>query len=250
MKVTLITAVFNNCGSIRDCINSVLSQSYPHIEYLIVDGGSTDGTIEVIQSYNGRINKFVSEPDRGIYDALNKGIRMAMGDIVGFLHSDDVYAGTEVITKVAEGMERTRADVSYGDLVYVDANDTSKVIRYWRAGAFRNKKFYNGWMPPHPTFFVRRSLYERCGGFKLDLGSAADYELMLRLMLKHGMSAVYIPEILVRMRVGGMSNATMRNRVKANRMDRRAWKVNGLKPYPWTLWMKPLRKVGQYFVKP
>ena len=136
-----------------------------------------------------------------------------------------------------------------GDLVYVDANDTDRVVRYWRLGDFALHKFYWGWMPPHPTFFVRREVYEKYGLFNDDLGSAADYELMLRFLLKSRISAAYIPEMLVKMRVGGASNASLTKRIKANKMDRRAWEINGLKPYPWTLWMKPLRKVGQYFRK-
>jgi len=145
--------------------------------------------------------------------------------------------------------EKQNIDSCYGDLLYVDKNDKNKVIRYWKSSEYKHGKFKQGWMPPHPTFFVRRKIYEKYGYFNLALGSAADYELMLRFLVKHRITTAYIPEVLVKMRIGGKSNSSLRNRIRANRMDRMAWKVNDLKPYPWTLWMKPLRKIGQYFLR-
>lgn len=191
----------------------------------------------------------VSEPDQGIYDAMNKGVRMAQGDIVGILNSDDYYASPAVLAKVVEVFNNPAIEACYGDLIYVDAADTGRTVRYWRSGGYAPNKFYWGWMPPHPTFFVRRSVYQRFGLFNLDLGSAADYELMLRFLVRHRIKTAYIPEVLVKMRTGGTSNVSWRNRLEANRMDRRAWAVNELKPYPWTLWLKPLRKVSQWVVK-
>jgi glycosyltransferase involved in cell wall biosynthesis len=243
--VSIITPVLNRANTIRDCIESVLAQDYP-IEYIIVDGGSKDGTLEIIREYSSRLAKVVSEPDRNNYEAGNKGIALATGDIIGILAADDAYADNKVISKVAAAF-KTGIDSCYGDLVYVDRDDTNKVIRYWKSCAYDRKLFYSGWMPPHPTFFVRRSIYEAYGAFRLDHGTAADYELMLRFLLKHGLSAGYIPEVLVRMRTGGSSGFSIRNRIIANLYDRKAWKINGLKPKPWTLFLKPLSKIKQYF---
>lgn len=250
MKISIITAVFNNSATILECLRTIESQTYRNIEHIIVDGGSTDGTLDIIGSSCRKNIILRSEPDQGIYDAMNKGISTASGDIVGFLHSDDIYQDCNVIEKVARCMSDFKCDSCYGDLLYVDSKDTDKIFRYWKAQGYDRRSFYRGWMPPHPTFFVRRSVYHQYGSFSTDLGSAADYELMLRFLLKHSITTQYIPQVLVKMRIGGVSNATVRNRLRAHRMDRRAWSLNGLTPMPWTLWMKPLRKIGQFFVKP
>ena len=210
----------------------------------------------------------ISEPDNGIYDAMNKGIALATGDIIGILNADDFYADSRVLARVAAVFEDPAVMGCYGDLVYVKERETLNVNgeksnpspftihpspftlhRYWKAGSFDHTRFAWGWMPPHPTFFVRRSVYERYGTFRLDMGSAADYELMLRFLLKERIRAAYIPSVLVAMRTGGASNASLKSRLRANRMDRRAWKVNGLTPPPWTILCKPLRKLSQWFVK-
>ena len=250
LKVSIITAVFNSNKTIEHCINSVLNQNHKALEYIIIDGGSTDGTVEIVKRYGDRIAKFISEPDNGMYDALNKGIGLATGEIIGFLHADDLYSSNEVIEKVAYQMEKYDVDSCYGDLLYVDRNDPSRINRYWKSGNYNPRKFFWGWMPPHPTFFVRRRVYDKYGHFNLELGSAADYELVLRFLLKHGITTKYIPEVLIKMRVGGISNATVKNRIAANRMDRKAWEVNGLKPYPWTVLFKPIRKLPQWFLRP
>lgn len=246
MKITLITATYNSADTLGDTLESVAAQGYPDLEYLIVDGASTDGTRAVAAAYPELITDFRSEPDEGLYDAMNKGIRRATGEIVGILNSDDFYARPDVLAMVAEAFRQREVDAVYGDLQYVDRKNTERVVRHWRAGAFRRRNFLYGWMPPHPTFFVRRTCYERFGAFDLDFRSAADYELMLRLLYKHGCSAHYLPEVLVKMRTGGQSNASWRHRLHANREDRRAWRVNGLRPYFFTTWLKPLRKVGQF----
>ena len=245
LKLSLITVVFNAVETIKDCLESVCRQSLP-VEHIIIDGGSTDGTLDIVENYHSHLARVMSEPDNGIYDGMNKGLRLATGDIIGILNADDLYAGPDILTKVAKVFNEEHVDSCYGDLVYVHPVNTEKVIRYWRSGSYDVRQFYWGWMPPHPTFFVRRSIYERYGLFNLDLGSAADYELMLRFLVKHRITTAYIPEILVKMRTGGMSNASLKNRLLANRNDRLAWEVNGLKPYPWTLYLKPLRKVSQY----
>jgi glycosyltransferase len=184
---------------------------------------------------------------------MNKGIGLATGEVVGILNADDFYASPLVLEKVGRIFEDPSVMSCYGDLEYVrecsGAPTGFTVVRYWKSGPFSPDSFYWGWMPPHPTFFVRRSVYERCGVFNTEIGSATDYELMLRLLLKERITTAYIPETLVRMRVGGASNESLQARLKANRMDRRAWEVNGLKPYPWTTVMKPLRKVLQWVKK-
>ena len=247
VRISIITATYNSAATVSDCLASVAGQTV-HAEHLIVDGASSDGTVDVVQRFGASVD-LVSEPDGGIYDAMNKGIARAGGDVVGILNSDDFYASDTVLAQVAQAFLDPEVDACYGDLVYVDFKDTDRVVRYWKAGPFHHRKFLWGWMPPHPAFFVRRSVYTRFGGFNLELGSAADYEIMLRFLLKHGLKAAYIPGVLVKMRTGGVSNASMRNRLAANRNDRQAWKVNGLRPYPWTLWAKPLRKLGQWVAK-
>jgi len=176
---------------------------------------------------------------------------LASGDVIGFLHADDIFADCDVLADVAALFERyfkknRPIDSCYGDLVYVRADNPKQIVRYWQSYEFDKRRFYYGWMPPHPTFFVRRSVYLKYGDFNLELGTSADYELMLRFLLKYGITSKYIPRILVKMRTGGVSNASVRNRLQANYHDRRAWRVNGLKPFPWTLYLKPLCKIGQY----
>lgn len=247
MVISIITVVFNGESTIKDTIESVLGQDYPNIEYIIVDGQSTDRTIEIVQSYGIRISRFMSEPDAGLYDAMNKGIELASGDVIGMLNADDVYASPTVISEVARMFVNPNTDAVYGDLLYVDHRDTSLVRRNWKAGLYKPGGFYHGWMPPHPTFFIRREWYSKYGGYRLDLRSAADYELMLRMIHKFHAKPAYLQKVMVRMRVGGISNVSFFNRVMANTMDRKAWRVNQLTPYPHTLLVKPLRKIFQFF---
>lgn len=261
-KITIITVTCNAAATIADCLQSVASQSHP-VEHIIIDGASTDSTLDIVRRISPSA-RILSEPDRGIYDAMNKGLALATGDVIGILNADDFYANSGVLAKVAAIFADPMVEACYGDLEYIRGPVTGdqgsveaiqnsksniqnyKVVRYWRSGSFDAQKFYWGWMPPHPTFFVRRSVYEKFGFFRLDMGSAADYELMLRFLFRHRITASYIPEVLVKMRAGGVSNATLANRLRANRMDRLAWSVNGLTPYPWTLLLKPLRKLPQY----
>jgi glycosyltransferase involved in cell wall biosynthesis len=249
MKITIVTAVLNSKDFIEDCIQSIHGQTFRSIEHIVIDGGSTEGTLDIVHKYQSGIAKLISERDDGIYDAMNKGIRLATGEVIGILNADDFYPNSGILEKVSQVFENEDIESCYGDLEYVDAVDSSKVIRYWRSGSYDINKFYSGWMPPHPTFFVRRSAYQKYGLFNLSFGSAADYELMLRFLLKHRITTTYIPDVLVKMRTGGISNASLKNRFLANRMDRKAWSINGLKPYPWTLLFKPLRKVHQFIVR-
>ncbi len=250
MKVSIITVVFNGEKTIRSCIDSVLKQSYKDIEYIIIDGKSTDTTPEIVKSYGTKIAVFLSEKDAGIYDAMNKGISLATGEVIGILNADDFYHDAFVIEHIVDRLIETNAEAIYGDLIYVNADDTHQVTRYWKSGNYQRSNFLFGWMPPHPTFFLRSSSYKKFGTYRLDLGSAADYELMLRMMYKHQISVTYQPQITTVMRTGGVSNKSLDNRLKANTSDRMAWTLNGIKPYWFTLWLKPLRKVLQFVYKP
>jgi glycosyltransferase involved in cell wall biosynthesis len=246
MKISIITATLDSSATIESAILSVASQGYPDLEHIIVDGNSSDATLSIVFRHDGLIDKLISEPDHGIYDAMNKGIGLAGGDVIGILNSDDFYANPHVLEKVARVFEDARYETCYGDLIYVDPTNTKKIIRFWRAGAHDPRSFYRGWMPPHPTFFVRRSVYERYGRFNVALGTAADYELTLRLLLKHRVSTAYIPEVLVHMRSGGASNASLKSRMATIRMANLSWRVNDLKPLPWTMTFRLLSKIIQY----
>ncbi len=245
-RVSIITATFNSSKTIRDTLESVANQRYEAIEHLIIDGLSSDDTLKVVEGFP-HVSRVISEKDKGIYDAMNKGIGLASGDIIGILNSDDVYASDEAIGHVLKIFSETGCDAVYGDLLYVDQHDLGKVKRYWRSGAYKTGDFLWGWMPPHPTLFVKKELYQKYGVFRLDLKTAADYELMLRFIHCNGIQLSYLPEILVKMRAGGASNASLSGRIRANQADRMAWKVNQVTPYWFTLYLKPLRKLGQFF---
>lgn len=245
MKISIVTATYNSGHTVRDTLDSIAKQEYTDIEHIIVDGLSKDNTLDIVREFP-HVAKVISEKDNGIYDAMNKGLQLATGDVIGILNSDDFYTSSTVLSKVADAFNDASVQSVYGDLQYVKPDNVELVTRTWKAGAFHKKYLYYGWMPPHPTFFVRRQVYEKAGNFNTALRSAADYELMLRFLLKHNISAGYIPEVLVKMRAGGMSNASLKHRLKANREDAMAWKLNDLKPYFFTMWLKPLRKVAQF----
>ena len=248
MKISIITATYDSGATIKDTMDCIRSQDYGNIEHIIVDGKSADDTLAIVAGYP-HVSRVVSEKDNGLYDAMNKGIAMATGDVIGILNSDDIYSGPWVLSTVARTFEKKGVMTAYGDLQYVHPQDTARVIRTWKSGSFRRENFYYGWMPPHPTFFVRKEIYGQVGGFNTTLRSAADYELMLRILLKHDFPTFYIPKTLVKMRTGGTSNASLHNRIKANGEDRLAWKLNELKPYFFTLYLKPLRKIHQFILK-
>ncbi|MCB0648953.1 MAG: glycosyltransferase [Saprospiraceae bacterium] len=247
MKVSIITATYNSASTIADTVKSVADQSYSNIEHLIIDGLSKDNTLDIVKSYGDERIKILSGKDNGIYDAMNKGIDAANGDIIGILNSDDFYASSKIIEQVVGVFNQYGVDTVYGDLDFVDPIQTSKVVRRWISGEFYRPNFTKGWMPPHPTFFVKREAYEKYGQFRLDMGSSADYELMLRFLYKNQVSTHYLHRIMIHMRMGGASTASLGAHAKANQYDRRAWEVNGLQPQWYTLHMKPLRKVLQYF---
>lgn len=228
LRISVVTAVHNRADTIAATMASVHAQTWRDVEHIVIDGASTDGTLQTLEGYRGRIAQFVSEPDHGVYDALNKGIARASGDVIGFLHSDDEYASTSVLAKVAAAFEDPKVDAIYGDLVYVSQRDPSHVVRYWRAGQCSRTKLAWGWMPPHPTLYVRRELYERFGGFDTRYRIAADYESMLRLMWKHQVRAAYLPEVLVRMRTGGLSNRSLVTMLRKSFEDFTALRQNQL----------------------
>jgi glycosyltransferase involved in cell wall biosynthesis len=248
MRVSIITTTFNSATTVAETMQSVEEQDHPHIEHIVVDGHSQDETLQIIEQYPHTAT-LISETDEGIYDAMNKGIRAATGDLVGILNSDDLYVDAHVISKIIKVFEDPWIQACYADLEYVDALNSSRVTRTWKSGAFDSRSFYWGWMPPHPTFFVRRSVYDQVGLFNTHLRSAADYEMMLRILVKHQLPVAYLPEVIVKMRTGGMSNASVNNRIRANREDREAWRINGLRPYFFTLYLKPLRKITQFIKK-
>jgi len=248
MDLSIITAVRNGARTLRECIESVQKQTVP-AEHIIIDGASTDGTFDIIARYRQSIAKVISEPDKGIYDALNKGIRIASGGVIGLLHGDDFYAHDRVLETVVDVFEKQNVDSCYGDLLYVNKNDTDKVIRYWKASEYHSGKFKYGWMPPHPTFFVKREIYEKYGYFNTDFRIAADYELMLRFLEKHGISTYYIPEVLIKMRLGGASNKSLKNIWIKSSEDYRAWKVNNLKGGLLTIFLENSSKIPQFFVR-
>ena len=244
-KISIITVTYNSALTLSDTLKSVQSQDYQNIEHIIVDGKSQDDTIKIIKSFP-HVAKWISEKDGGLYDAMNKGLQLATGDIIGILNSDDLYAHKGVLSKVAEKFMNSSIDALYGDLHYVNALDTNNVIRVWRSGKFKRSNFVFGWMPPHPTFFVKKEVYDKAGLFNVSLKRSADYELMLRILVKHKYDAEYLREVLVKMRTGGVSNGSWGGRLKANLEDRMAWKVNNLKPYFFTLYLKPARKIFQF----
>lgn len=247
MKISIITAVHNNCDTIEDTIQSVLAQKYENVEYIIVDGGSTDGTLDIIKKYPDSIARWVSERDNGIYDALNKGLTMATGDIIGFLHADDLYAHGMVLDLVVSRILNCGAESCYGDLLYVHKNNTDRKVRYWKSGPYRHGLFKRGWMPPHPTFFARKHVFEKYGCFNTDFKIAADYELMLRFMEKNRISTHYIPDVLIKMRVGGASNRNLKNMIIKSSEDYKAWKVNNLDGGLYTILLKNISKLPQFF---
>jgi glycosyltransferase involved in cell wall biosynthesis len=246
MKISVITVAFNNGTYIEDCIKSVLGQTYKNIEYIVVDGGSTDETLEIIKKYRDKISRWTSGPDNGIYDAMNKGIEMATGDVIGFLNSDDFYADGGVVEKVAETFTSYGVQSVYGDLVYVNRNN-NRTIRYWKAGEYRQGSVKWGWMPPHPTFFVRKEIYERYGCFNTNLKIAADYELILRFLGKRKITTYYVSRVLIKMRIGGNSNKNIKNIVRKSIEDYKALKINGLRSGVFALLYKNLSKIPQFF---
>jgi glycosyltransferase involved in cell wall biosynthesis len=244
LTITIITVSYNSEKTISDTLKSISKQTHPYIEHIVVDGGSKDNTLAIVKGFR-HIKKVVSEPDYGIYDAMNKGLSMATGDVIGFLNSDDVYADDLVLERVANVFEMRHVDSLYSDLEFFK-DDVNDVTRVWNAGLIKRQRFLFGWMPPHPTFFVKKEVYQKFGDFDINFRHSADYELMLRFLYRHGISAHYLQGISVKMRTGGSSNASFKNRWQANREDQFAWRKNALQPRFFTTFLKPLVKLEQF----
>ena len=247
MKISLITVTYNSGEFLEECIQSVISQSYSNLEYIIIDGGSTDSTISVIHKYKPYISVFISEPDLGIYDAMNKGIEHATGEVIGILNGDDFFADSLVLNRISEEFQKSRADIVYGNLWYVSRQNSAKIVRKWISKSCTNVSMQYGWMPAHPTFYAKRKLFQEFGNYDLLYKSAADYDLMLRFLFKHQRSSSFVNKVFVKMRTGGVSNQSITNRLKASLNDCRAMSNNGI-IWPWlSIIFKPLRKIEQFF---
>tara|TARA_B100001057_G_scaffold422973_1_gene444817 strand:+ start:1001 stop:1762 length:762 start_codon:yes stop_codon:yes gene_type:complete len=248
MKVTVVTAVYNRVATIGDAMISVQAQSHDAIEHIIQDGGSTDGTLDVIRRAASADTQIVSEHDDGIYDAINRGIARATGDVIGLMHSDDFFADDQVLEKVAKAFATHDVDGVYGDLQYVAASDPTRVVRHWRSGAYRPALLKRGWMPPHPTLYLRREVFDRHGLYDTSLRIAADYDAMLRYLGQGQIRLCYIPEVLVKMRLGGESNRSLGRIILKSREDLRALRNNGVGGIA-TLAAKNLSKLEQLIFK-
>jgi glycosyltransferase involved in cell wall biosynthesis len=251
MKITVITVCRNSVATIKDTLESVASQSYKNIEHIVVDGGSIDATVAVIREWKKHPVHLISEPDKGIYDAMNKGIRLATGDVIGILNSDDIYYDSHILENVSVVMHDASVDACYADLIYVDKNNPEKIIRYWKSCSFKKGLFSRGWMPPHPTFFTRRLIYEKYGNFDLTYSFAADVELLARLLERFEVKSVYVPKIFVKMRFGGTSNKSVFNIIKQNIYIYRACRKNNIPISPVIFFFtKITSRIRQYCSKP
>lgn len=248
MKISIITSVYNNKNFISEAIESVTSQSYHDIEYIVIDSASTDGTTDIVKSYGNKITKFISEPDNGIYDGLNKGIHLATGDVIGFLHSDDFYLHDQVVEMIVKHFQENDCDGVYGDLIYVDQEHTDRVVRHWESGEFKYEKLKKGWMPPHPAFFIKREVYENFGVFDTSFKISADYNFMLKILSSQDLKVCYLPNVLYVMRVGGASNKSLKNLYKKSTEDLKALRANNIGNFV-TLFLKNISKIPQFFKK-
>lgn len=250
MKISVITVCYNSAKTIGDTLRSVRAQSHGDIEHIIIDGGSSDNTLDIIAADGPHVAMLVSERDKGLYDAMNKGLALATGEVVGFLNSDDVFANADVLSEVALVMAEPSIDACYGDLVYVAPDDTGKVIRYWRSQRFVRGLFERGWVPAHPTFYARRELYQEFGRFDVSMRLAADFDMLLRLFVVRGITTTYIPHVLVRMRLGGASNESLAHVIRQNVEIARAFRKYGfrvgLKPFVFKLMLR----ISQFIRRP
>lgn len=247
MKISIVTVVFNEVEFIKDCINSVVRQDYPDIEYIVIDGGSTDGTTGLILENAEGISRFCSEKDEGLYDALNKGIELATGEVVGILHADDVFAHEQVLSRIAARFKESGAEAVYGHMNYISRKGHPRVYRKWISEPFLPERMTSGWMPPHPALFIKRTLFQQLGPYRLKFGTCADYELMLRYFYRYSIHAVLLDQLLVNMRLGGASNGSLKKRMQALNWDYKALKMHRV-PFPFfVLILKRVRKIRQFF---
>ena len=250
MTITVVTVCFNSARTVAETLRSVADQDYGAVEHIVIDGASQDETLEVISRNPYRVSRLISEPDRGIYDAMNKGLALASGDVVAFLNSDDVYANANILSKVAACFSDPSLDACYGDIVFVAATNTERLVRYWRPGEYIPGQMAKGWMPPHPTFFVRRRAYELIGGYDPSYRLAGDYEMAVRLLETHRLRVAYLPEIMVRMRMGGASNSSIANVIRGNQEVYGAAIKHGLATSPLFILRKVLSRIPQFLSRP
>lgn len=248
MKFSIVTATFNSQNTVADALASVKKQTYKNFEHIIIDGASNDETLSILEKHKYDKLKIFSEKDNGIYDALNKGIEKASGDVIAFLHADDIYANNFCLEKIAKLFNEKNADAIYADLQYVSENDTSRIVRNWKSGEFLPQNIKRGWMPPHPTFFVRSHLYQKFGNFNTSYKIAADYDLMMRFLSKYKITVAYLPEVTIKMRIGGASNKNIKNILVKMKEDLQAMKGNDIGGV-FTLFMKNYTKISQFFNK-
>ena len=248
MKISVITAVFNRVDTIGAAIESVQSQTHADVEHVIQDGGSSDRTLDVVRKAANATTKIITERDNGIYDAINRGIGNASGDVIGLMHSDDMFAGPDVLAQVAAAFDNPNVDGVYGDLQYVSADDPTRIIRHWTSGGYTPAKLKQGWMPPHPTLYLRRKVFDQHGLYDTSLQIAADYDAILRYLAGGNIQLAYIPQVLVKMRVGGESNRSLERILRKSREDLTAIRRNGVGGLG-VLIQKNIRKVGQFIVK-
>lgn len=247
MKVSIITPTFNSSATISETIKSIAKQTYKNIEHIIIDGKSTDNTIEIINNVSKSLStKIVSENDNGIYDAMNKGIKMCTGEIVGILNSDDVFFCENTLCEIVKAFKTNTTNIVYGNINYVDKYNLSKVIRNWKSSSYKLNSFKKGWHPPHPSFFVKRELYENHGGFDTDLKIAADFDIMYRFMEIKKEPSLYIDKYIVNMRTGGESNRSINNIINGNKDVLQSFKKYNSKRHPLYIFLRLLPKLKQY----
>jgi len=241
VKISIITVVWNNRETIKDSINSVLNQTYADIEYIVVDGSSSDGTVDIVKGYADKISHFISEPDEGIYDALNKGIELASGDVIGILHSDDLFSDRFVVSDMMERMVVENAEIAFSDMVIVD-NSMTKVLRYYMASYFSPWMFKIGWMPPHPTCFIKKSLFDEFGMYSLDYKVAGDFDFLVRIFYARDISWTYLDRVTVKMRQGGVSNIGFSSKKIIAKEINQSLRSNNV-------WSPPIFQLGRYFIR-
>ena len=248
MKISIITATYNSSKSLKSCIESLVMQDYKSIEYLIIDGKSSDSTLEIVNNYQATYSyiKLISENDKGIYDALNKGLSMATGDIIGFLHSDDLFPSNTIVSELVSKIDKDNLDGIYGDLQYVDKENTNKIIRFWKSCVFHSKLLKMGWMPAHPTLFLKKHVYEKHGEFETSYKISADYDFMLRVLKDSSLAIGYLPKVITKMRVGGASNRSLKNILQKSKEDYRVICSNNIGGFV-TLLLKNISKIKQFF---
>ncbi|HEC8325014.1 TPA: glycosyltransferase [Providencia rettgeri] len=248
MKISIITATYNSSKTIIDTIQSLEQQTYSNIEYIIIDGASKDNTLDIIKKHSSKVSKIISEPDNGIYDALNKGISVSTGDIIGFLHSDDIFAYPNAIEDLVTTLVNDQSQAIYADLEYVSKENTESIVRRWISGNYKHENLKKGWMPPHPTFFMKKELYNEHGTFDLNFKISADYDSLLRYLWIHNISVSYLPKVVTKMRVGGESNRSFLNILRKTKEDILALRKNNIF-WVYPLLMKNISKLPQFIKK-